>query len=443
MSDWSSKSMGKALWSDYLLAILSGICFGCETFMYFYALTWADASKTVGIESTYPVFVIIWSYFILNERINPVAYIGIVLALIGSLSLSFDVLKSLYAYVTAKYARFKKHHEHFVLVEKEKHELIAEDLVKKSKNKDYGRFWYPFIKQVDECRMKNYKGDLNELIDRGLDKERYYDAESEDELNSGEDKLKYFDPYTAPDLVYMENESDSDDEDDYYDGGNGDESDAGGEAEEMVGIVGSVDSTSDPFDLESSNSEQETQKGKKTSKVKTRLIESDKKKNKSKGKKNWKSWFVDLFARNKRVITGLLPIPVILSGNDFLAKIVVDRMPSNNVSALNTVGFGTVLICILLTREGREGFIPELKYNLFFGIMAEVLSVTTNYLVFTALEYHSASLVSSLSSTRPFFILIFEKIFGLSKDSVGHIVGFKLVPTLFVIAGAIIMTVFA
>lgn len=440
MSDWSKEALSEVLWSDFLFAFLSGICFGCETFMYFYALTWADASKTVGIESTYPIFVMIWSYFILDEHINPHAYIGIVLALIGSLALSFDVLKSLYSYITAKYPRFKKHHEHFVLVEKEKHELMAEDLVKKSKNKYYGRFWYPFIKQVDECRMKNYKGDLNELIDRGLDKDRYYAAESEDEFQSESDKLKYFDPYNAPDLVYLQDESDSSDSSE--DAG-GDESDVGeeGDVEEMVGVVGSINND-DPFSLEEPESEPDN--GKRSSqKRNSRSIEGDRKRNKKKGNnKNTLRWIVDLFARNKRVITGLLPIPVILSGNDFLAKLVVERMPSNNTSALNTMGFGVVLITILLTREGRKGFIPEFKYNLVFCMMAEVLSVITNYLVIKALEYHPASLVSSLSATRPFFILIFEKVFGLSKDSVGHIVGFKLVPILFVIAGAIILTMY-
>ena len=469
MGDWSKEAMSGLEWTDFLMPVLSGLCLGFENIMFLSSLTWADASKAVGIESTYPLFVIIWSFFFLNERIAPLAYLGIALSLIGSAVLSFDILKSVYSNITAKYPRFKKRHEHFVLVEKEKHEKMAEEAAKKSNNKYYGRFWYPFIKQVDECRMKNYKGDLHELVAKSSVNSLYYDAENADpslithdayedssssnsnnnnnndnsSSSNGKDKeddegsgdsneneiggekketRAAYDPYLAPDLVYKEDEDEDDfydsDDDEYFDNDDGTDSAVEEEEEEMGNF--STDSVL---------------LGKKRRRRRNN--------NKNDKKKKKKPWLLDLLIRNRRVITGLLPIPVIMSGNDFFAKVSVGNMPVNNVSAINSVAFGTVLICTLFTRKARSHFFDEFKYNILFVVLIEALSIFTNYLMILGMNGLSASLVSSLSSTRPLFILVFEKLLGLSKDSVQQIVGFKLLPIIVIICGAILMTLSA
>ena len=431
MSDWSKEVVSQLEWKDFMWPILSGLCLGFENILYLYSLTWADASKTVGIESTYPLFVIIWSFFFLNERIAPLTYVGIALSLVGSVVLSFDVLKSLYSNITAKYPRFKKRHEQFMLIEKEKREKMAEDAAKKSRNRYYGRFWYPFIKQVDECRMKNYKGDIAELVDRGLESEKYYDKEQEEGYVSEGDTahIEAFDPYNAPDLVYEEEMEGNygDSFDDYlgdYDDDEGKESGGNGSkaGEEMSEVANSEVGTNDTPLL-----------------VKT----NNKKTTKTKAPGHKRPWLLDLIIRNRRVITGLLPIPIIMSGNDFFAKVSVGNMPVNNVSALNTMSFGVVLLGIFFTREARAHFATEFKYNVMFAVFNEALSIFTNYLLILGMSGLSASLVSSLSATRPLFILFFEKLFGLSKDSVHQILAFKLLPIVVVIGGAILMTLSA
>ena len=448
MGDWSKEAMSGLKWTAYLWPILSGICLGFGNMFLLSSLAWADASKAVGIESIYPLFVIIWSYFFLEERIAPLAYLGMFFALAGSIVLSFDILKSMYASITAKYPRFKKYHEHFVLVEKEKHESMAKDAAKKSSNKYYGRCWYPFIKKIDEYRMKNYSGSLHDLIEsgsantfyyktdrRGASRDQYEDSDSgsdeEGGGDSGNDKKNrhIHDPYMAPDLVYMEGEDDDDEE----------------EEEEMGNMEGVVEES----DGEEYGKEYYGTDNERSEEMGTFAADKRRKRRKKKGsEKKKKHWALELISRNRRVITGLLPIPLFMSGNDFFAKLSVDglseddkAMPANNVSAINTVCFGLVLVFLLLKPRTRKHFLDEFRYNVMFAIFIEALSVFTNYLMIIAMSALDASIVSSLSSTRPFFILIFEKMFRLSKDSVQQIAGFKLLPIIFIIAGSIIMTV--
>ena len=443
MGDWSKEAMSDLKWTAYMWPILSGICLGFGNMFLLSSLAWADASKAVGIESTYPIFVIIWSYFLLNEKIVPLAYLGMFLALAGSIVLSFDVLKSMYASITAKYSRFKKRHEHFVLIEKEKHESMAKDAAKKSSNKYYGRCWYPFIKTIDEYRMKNYSGDLHDLIEsgsantfyyktdrRGASRDQYEDSDSdEEEHESGNRKKKpILDPYMAPDLVYMEDEDEFDEE----------------EAEMGTMTIASEGSDEKGYDSEYYGTDNE-----RSEEMGTFAADKGKRKRKkNREEKKKKIWILELLSRNRRVITGLLPIPLFMSGNDFFAKLSVSglhedekTMPANNVSAINTVCFGLVLVFLLLRKKTRKHFWDETKYNVMFAVFIEGLSVFTNYLMITAMGTLDASIVSSLSSTRPLFILVFEKMFRLSKDSVEQIAGFKLFPIILIIAGSIIMTV--
>ena len=501
MGDWSKEAMSGLKWTAYMWPILSGLSLGLENKFLLSSLAWADASKAVGIESTYPLFVLIWSYFFLDERIAPLAYLGIFLALAGSIVLSFDVLKSIYAYVTAKYSRFKKYHEHFVLIEKEKHESMAKDAAKKSSNKYYGRCWYPFIKTIDECRMKNYSGNLHDLIESGsantlyyspdrliASRDQYEDSDSDEEIGEGEEgggesgmserrtgkRKRVHDPYMAPDLVYKEDEDDEDDDEyekftylnqkrslfseeemqgmEYYDVNN----EYSEEAVSMRDINDESNSENDARDYHNGmDSEGSEEMGNFAS---TKSLEIDMKrtrrrrrrrKDENEGKKK-KIWILELINRNKRVITGLLPIPVFMSGNDFFAKLSVDgfsedekTMPTNNVSAINSISLGLVLLCTLFTPKARKHFVDEFKYNVLFSILIEGFNIFANYLIFIAMDGLSASLVSSLSSTRPFFILIFEKLCGLSKDSVQQIIGFKLPPILVTITGAIIIALAA
>lgn len=430
MGDWSKEVMDGLKWINFLWPILSGVCFGIGNVFFLSSLAWADASKSVGVESVYPLFVIIWSYFFLGERIAPLAYLGIFFALLGSTVLSFDMLKSSYSSITAKYPRFKKYHEHFVLVEKEKHEKMAEDAAKKSNNKYYGRCWYPFIKKIDEYRMKNYSGNLHDLIESGSVNTPYYKSDKEvshdyyDEESEGEGSAKKsaaYDPYMAPDLVYMEDEED--------------------EGEMEMNGMNDKYAEEEEEDVVAYGTDKEGSEEMGSFAADKALLRERKRREKNKKKKRF--WLFDLIIRNRRVITGLLPIPIAMSGNDFFAKVAVDDLPSENVSAINNMSIGVILGSLLFTAKARKHFLEEFRYNILFVFLTEALSTLTNYLIIKALGGLDASLVSSLSATRPFFILIFEKVFRLSKDSVSQIVGFKLVPIIFIIIGTIIMTVIA
>ena len=145
----------------------------------------------------------------------------------------------------------------------------------------------------------------------------------------------------------------------------------------------------------------------------------------------------------RKIILGVLPIPILMSGNDFFAKISVGNLHRNNVSGLNSLGLGAVLVCMLFRKDVREHYLDELKFNWFFCAIIEVMSISATYLIICGMIGLEAPIVSSLTASRPLFVLIFETIFRVSKVPVSHCFGFKLLPILCVIAGTIIMSVYA
>ena len=132
-----------------------------------------------------------------------------------------------------------------------------------------------------------------------------------------------------------------------------------------------------------------------------------------------------------------------MSGNDFFAKVSVGNMNHNNVSGLNSIGLGIVLSCMLFKKDVRAHYIDELKFNWFFCTFIEVISIATTYFIICGMIGLEAPIVSSLSSSRPLFVLIFETIFRVSKVPVSHCFAFKLLPIILVIAGTVIMGIYA
>lgn len=145
----------------------------------------------------------------------------------------------------------------------------------------------------------------------------------------------------------------------------------------------------------------------------------------------------------KKIVLGLLPMPILMSGNDFFAKISVGDINTNNVSALNSLGLGFVLACMALSKEARHHFIDEVKYNWLHCIIVESLTVLANYLLIRAMVGLPAYIVSSLSASRPLFILVLETVLGISRDSAKHCFGFKLFPIICTVSGVILMTIFS
>ena len=145
----------------------------------------------------------------------------------------------------------------------------------------------------------------------------------------------------------------------------------------------------------------------------------------------------------KKIVLGLLPMPIFMSGNDFFAKLAVGGINTNNVSALNSLGLGVILACMALKKEARDHFVDEVKYNWLHCIIVESLTVLANYLLIRGMVGLPAYIVSSLSASRPLFILVLETALGVSRDSAKHCFGFKLFPIICTVSGVILMTMYS
>lgn len=364
---------------DYIYPILSGICLGICASLYFFALEWAEVSRVVGLESIYPLFVTLWSYIFLDDKIEPIGYLGIFFATFGGIVMSFDALRILFSAIITnvyKCSNFQK--RYFENEERKKMEAEKSD----AEGDNYGACWmfcriYGVPYRLREGGVKN---------DETSDLEKALIDSSENSVNV--DKEDYVSVMSSDD-------------------------------EEPV-MSDSIPSFKLIYDKE------EEIKEKKKKKVKKELMKQNKK-------------MSDKFETIKNFLL-LIPIPIAMSGNDFFAKVSVSSMPINNVSALNSIGFGSVLILFIVSKNSRKHFWDEVKYNWFYGIVSEFLTILSTYLVIVGMTGLSAPIVSALSSLRPFFLLISETALRISTDSVYQCIGFKLFPILFIVAGVILIT---
>lgn len=74
--------------SAYLFPILAGILLGIQFYVYYQLLSTEDSSSLTGFVYTYPLLIAIASYFILDEVISPLGYIGMAFTVSGALLLS-------------------------------------------------------------------------------------------------------------------------------------------------------------------------------------------------------------------------------------------------------------------------------------------------------------------------------------------------------------------
>lgn len=373
--------MSKLTWVDFVMPLLSGICMGLRTMFYFFAIEWADASKVVGIEAVYPLFVALWSYIFLHESIKPMAYLGIGFAVLGGVILSADAFKLIYKAILGSTASCHERNEAFLENERRTEEEISMAQAQKMEIEGYGECWYPF----KEMRLKR----LREKEARAAE---FAAAVAANDTESDPPSVSE----NAPLL---------------------------GEKETAINIRGSIQSDDVINDvIKSSDDDNEAA-----------AIAEEKKK------------VAALSAGQyfKKVALGIFPLPILLSGNDFFAKISVGNMHRNNVSGLNSVGLGFVLACMLFKKDVRKHYLDELKFSWLFCAIIEALSISATYLLICGMIGLEAPIVSSLTASRPLFILIFETIFRISKVPVSHCLAFKLFPILCVIAGTVIMTIYA
>ena len=376
--------MSKLTWVDFVMPLLSGICMGLRTMFYFFAIEWADASKVVGIEAVYPLFVALWSYIFLHESIKPMAYLGIGFAVLGGVILSADAFKLIYKAILSSTASCQERNEAFLENERRTEEEISQAQAQKMEIEGYGECWYPF----KEMRLKKLR---------------------EKEARAAE--------FAA---AVAANDSENDSEN----------APLLGENQTAISIHGSIQSVhgddviNDVIKAEGDGDDDDNEAA---------MIAEEKKRVAALSPGQY----------FKKVALGIFPLPILLSGNDFFAKISVGNMHRNNVSGLNSVGLGFVLACMLFKKDVRKHYLDELKFSWLFCAIIEALSISATYLLICGMIGLEAPIVSSLTASRPLFILIFETIFRISKVPVSHCLAFKLFPILCVIAGTVIMTIYA
>lgn len=373
--------MSKLTWVDFVMPLLSGICMGLRTMFYFFAIEWADASKVVGIEAVYPLFVALWSFIFLHESIKPMAYLGIGFAVLGGVILSSDAFKLIYAAILRNTASCSARNKAFIEKEHRAEEELHEAQAQKMQIEGYGECWYPF----KETRLKRKR----ERERRAAEFAAAVAAneENDDENNNNNNNNNNNENNEKKPLL--------DNEDHHH---------------TVVDMSGSIQ-----HDGEITEAEEE--------------------------KKKVAAMTPGQYFR--KVALGIFPLPLLLSGNDFFAKISVGNMHRNNVSGLNSVGLGFVLACMLFKKEVRSHYLDELKFSWLFCAFIEAMSISATYLLICGMIGLEAPIVSSLTASRPLFILIFETIFRISKVPVSHCFAFKLFPILCVIAGTVIMTIYA
>jgi uncharacterized membrane protein len=86
--DWSGIQL-----TSFILPIIVGIIAGIQTYLYVTVLQKEDAANFTGLTYMYPIFVALLSYIFLKEIISMTGYVGMFLAIIGSIMLSVRLTK--------------------------------------------------------------------------------------------------------------------------------------------------------------------------------------------------------------------------------------------------------------------------------------------------------------------------------------------------------------
>lgn len=372
---------------DYIYPVISGICLGLCSSFYFFALEWAEVSRVVGLESIYPLFVTIWSLIFLDDKIEPLGYVGIFFATFGGVIMSFDALRIIYSAIITNVASCADHKERYF--EEEARKKAAAEL-NDADNDNYGACWFFNRIYGVPYRLRGKDNETPEEEEAGLAA-----AVATGSSNDSNSDYGSISPSTSPNFSTAPPVQ---------------------ESAEGIGEFAIVEVHKDKPEKNDNIEDLDVEIG------------PDGKKKKGGKCESIKNFLL------------LIPIPLAMSGNDFFAKVSVSSMPVNNVSALNSIGFGAVLITFAFSKTGRKHFLDEVKYNWLFGIISEALTILSTYLVIVGMTGLSAPIVSALSSLRPFFLLISETVLRISTDSIYQCIGFKLFPILFIVAGVILMT---
>ncbi len=77
-----------------MIVLLVGTCYGIIHFLYYYVMTKYEVSRVVGLFYVYPVFVALLSFLFIGERLTPLHYIAILVAIGGTFFLGTEKQKN-------------------------------------------------------------------------------------------------------------------------------------------------------------------------------------------------------------------------------------------------------------------------------------------------------------------------------------------------------------
>ncbi len=87
--DWSRAPMGA-----FLAPLAVGILFAIDAYLYYLILDTEDTSHFIGVLYVYPVLIALFSFAFLGERLSPLGYAGMGLAVAGAVLLSVRIRKA-------------------------------------------------------------------------------------------------------------------------------------------------------------------------------------------------------------------------------------------------------------------------------------------------------------------------------------------------------------
>ena len=90
--DWSAKALEGTEPMDFIFPVISAFAWALFIYCYYIGMLLADASIIVGVEYLYPLVVLALSAIFLHERIQALGYLGIVLLVVGAISLSLNFI---------------------------------------------------------------------------------------------------------------------------------------------------------------------------------------------------------------------------------------------------------------------------------------------------------------------------------------------------------------
>ena len=73
-----------------VLALISGVIYSFSIWGYYFAMKKEEVSKIVPIFSIEPFFIALLAFFIFNEKLSPLNYLGIVIIVLGAIFISYE-----------------------------------------------------------------------------------------------------------------------------------------------------------------------------------------------------------------------------------------------------------------------------------------------------------------------------------------------------------------